>query len=411
MTSTSPPAPASRPDLGLLLILGALTAFAPMSIDMYLPALPGIASDLGSTATGAQATVAAFFVGLSAGQLLYGPLSDRRGRRGPLLFGVALYVAASALCVVAPTMTTLIVARVLQALGGCAGVVIARAVVRDRFDHADSARIFSTLMLIMGVAPILAPLVGGAVMTHLGWRAIFGLLAAFGALVGLAVALGLPESRTEATLVRARSESPLRAYLALLAQPRLLAYVLTGGLSSAAMFTYITASPDLVIGTYGVPATSFGWVFGLNAAGIIGASQLNRLLLRWLSPDRILRLTTAGAALAAAVLFATAQLGTLGLTGILVPLFFVIAAGDGVGAGEAAGALAQDPHRSGTVSALLGATQFGLGAAGAGLAGVLHDGTARPMASLIAACVAASVIAARRATQAPAKVAPGAPIA
>ncbi len=383
----------------MLLILGALTAFAPMSIDMYLPALPRIAHDLGSTATGAQATVAAFFAGLSVGQLLYGPLSDRRGRRGPLLAGLSLYVVASLLCMVAGTMPLLIAARVLQALGGCAGVIVARAVVRDRFDHTESARIFSTLMLIMGVAPVLAPLAGGAVLMHVGWRAIFGLLAVFGLLVGTAVWRGLPESRSEATAARARSESPPRAYLALLRQPRLVAYVLAGGLSSAAMFTYITASPELVIETYGVPADQFGWVFGINAVGIIGASQLNRLLLRRLSPDAVLRLSTAFAAVAASTLVATSYHGALGLPGILLPLFFVIAAGGLTGPNAVAGALSQDTQRAGSVAALVGAAQFALGAAGAAAAGVLHDGSARPMATIIAVCIVASVVATRAATR------------
>ncbi|HEY0051943.1 MAG TPA: multidrug effflux MFS transporter, partial [Caulobacteraceae bacterium] len=367
-----------KPTLGLLLILGALTAFAPMSIDMYLPALPQIARDLGSTAAAAQVTVAAFFVGLAVGQLIYGPMTDRFGRRGPLLAGIGLYLAASLACALAPTMEALIAARIVQALGGCAGVVVARAVVRDRFDHSESARIFSTLMLIMGVAPIVAPLLGGMLMGAAGWRWIFGVLVVFAALVGAAVIWGLPESRSAATAERARSESPLRAYLRLFQNRRLVAYVLAGALSGAALFTYIASSADLIIGTFGVPATAFGWVFGANAVGVIGASQLNRLLLRRWSPDRVLRVSTAWAAMSALVLVLTAFTGFGGLMGVLVPLFLAISVGGITGPNATAGALNQDPQRAGSLSALLGAAQFGLGAAGAGVAGLLHDGTARP---------------------------------
>jgi DHA1 family bicyclomycin/chloramphenicol resistance-like MFS transporter len=393
--------PASeRPPLGFLLILGALTAFSPMSIDMYLPSLPALAGDLDGTASGAQATVAAYFVGLSLGQLIYGPLSDRVGRRGPILAGVVVYLLATVGCAFSTSIPMLAALRFVQALGGCAGVVVARAVVRDRFDHRESARVFSILMLIMGVAPILAPLAGGWILAAFDWRTIFWALFVFGALTGLAVLLRLPETRSAETAARARAETPASAYLALLRNPGVIGYVLAGGLTSAAMFTYIAASPELVIQTYGVPATAFGWVFGANAVGIIGGSQLNRLLLRRWRPETVLKAAAAGASVAAAVLLTTALTGFGGLYGVLVPLFFAIAAQGFSAPNAIACALSRDPGRAGSLAALFGAVQFGLGALGAALAGAFHDGTATPMAAIILTCTLAALAALRLAGKA-----------
>lgn len=391
--SRSGPPAATRQSL--LLILGALTAFGPMSIDMYLPSLPTLARDLGGAATGAQATVAAFLAGLAVGQLVHGPLSDRIGRRAPILVGITLFLVATAACAYAPSLPVLIAARFVQALGGCAGIVIARAVVRDRFGHAESARIFSILMLIMGVAPILAPLVGGWVLNVAGWRAIFWVLFGFGALTGLAVLFGLPETRSEATAAHARSESVARAYVALLRNPVAMGYVLTGSLVSSAMFAYIAASPEVVITHFGVPAVAFGWVFGANAVGIIGAAQLNRLLLKRRTPDAVMRGSTAIAALAGVILLIDAATGFASLWGVLIPLFFAVA-GHGFGSPNAvAGALHADPRRAGSLSALFGAAQFGIGAAAQAATGVLHDGGPVPMAGVILACALAAFLALR----------------
>ena len=296
-----------------------------MSIDMYLPSLPALAAALGTDAAAAQSTLAAFFLGLAAGQLFYGPLSDRVGRRGPILVGIAIYIAATVSCALAQSVDALTALRFVQALGGCAGVVIARAVVRDRFEVQDSARIYSLLMLVMGLAPILAPLLGGYVLALAGWRGIFWVLAIFGAAVGLAVFLALPESRPAAVAEQARRESVLGAYSALLRSRAFLGYILTGALSSAALFTYIACSPHLIIETFGFSPQSFGWVFGLNAFGLIAATQINRgLLSRW-SARQILRLANlAGLGFAVLLLCGTIS-GFGGQWGVLVPLFLVLA--------------------------------------------------------------------------------------
>jgi DHA1 family bicyclomycin/chloramphenicol resistance-like MFS transporter len=380
---------------GLVFLLGALTAFAPMSIDMYLPSLPTIGAALSASSGQTQATVSAFLAGMAIGQLFYGPASDRFGRRGPILLGIAIYIAASAACALATSPEMLIGARFVQALGGCAGAVVARAVVRDRFDHVETARMLSLLMLVMGLAPVLAPLIGGVILEISGWRAIFWALAGFGVCVGIAAALRLKESRSEATAAQARSENPLRAYLALLRQPRLVGYALAGAFNGATLFTYISASPDLLIGTYGISPGHFGLVFGLNAAGLIGAGQVNRMILRRATPDQVLR-TASLASVALAALLALAAATGLGGPWTVLPLLFALLASYGFMQGNAtAGALNVDPLRAGSTSALLGAVSFATGAVASTISGLLHDGTARPMAMIMFAAMVGSALALR----------------
>lgn len=287
--------------LAFLLLIGALSAFPPVTTDIYLPALPQLTHDLGGTTAQGQQTLAAFFFGLSIGQLLYGPWSDRIGRRPVVLIGVAVYLAATFGCAIAGSMPAMIGLRFIQAVGASAAVVASSAIVRDRFDHLESARVLSTIMVIRGLGPIVAPVVGGLIVTLGGWRSIFWVLGGFGVIIAAVVLTGLEETRTAEVAARARSESPWRAYLGVVGSGRTMAYVMTGCLNFGCLFAWVAAAPFLLIGVYGIPPLWFGWVFLINALGFMATSQVNRRLLKRHHPDRIMVWAALGAAAAAAV--------------------------------------------------------------------------------------------------------------
>jgi DHA1 family bicyclomycin/chloramphenicol resistance-like MFS transporter len=393
MTQTTSAPGGSRTPWGSVVMLGALSGFAPMSLDLYLPSLPQIGERLHATAGQTQGTVAAFVLGMAVGQFFYGPASDRLGRRPPLLLGIGIYIAASVVCALATNIEVLIAGRFVQALGGCAGAVVSRAIVRDRFSAAETARMLSLMMLIMGVAPILAPLLGGAFVTYLDWRACFWALALFGVAVGAAAFLRLPESRSAETLAQAGSESPLRAYFALFGNRRVVGYALVGALNGAMFFTYLSNAADLIIRQYGVSPAHFGWVFGVNAVGVIGGSQVNRYLLRRLTYDQVLtRATLAAAGLG--VLFVIAVFTGFGERWTVLPLLFGLLSTYGFTQGNAmAGALNSDPARAGASSSLLGGSSFATGAAAATLSATLADGTPRPLALIMCSAQVLSVVA------------------
>src|SRR5215212_709133 len=378
--------------LRLTIILGSLAAFGPLSIDMYLPSLPTLAQEFHTDTAAAQLTLSIFFIGLAFGQALYGPIADRFGRKRPLLVGCAVYMLASVACVLAPSIEALVVLRLLQALGGCAGMVISRSVVRDLFDEHESARIYSFLMLVMGIAPITAPLLGGQLLALFGWRAIFWLLGGFGLICLLMVAFGLPESLPVKRRNRAGVRQALGVYVQLLADRRFLGYALAGGFLMAGMFAYISGSPFVVIELYGVSPQQYGWIFGSNALGLIIASQLNRWLLARYSGDAILSATLSVAAAASVVLALVAAFGLGGLIGLLLPLFICIASVGLVGPNTAAAAMAPYGRMAGSASALLGTLQFVVGAVSGIVVGVLYNGTALPMAGTISACCVAALV-------------------
>jgi DHA1 family bicyclomycin/chloramphenicol resistance-like MFS transporter len=368
-----------------ILILGALSAFGPLAIDFYLPAFPAMALAFGTDDQHVQMTLAAYFLGLSIGQLAYGPVADRFGRRIPLLTGVGLFTAASLACAFAPNLEWLIGARFIQALGGCAGMVIARAVVSDKCDAVGSAKVFSQLMLVMGLAPILAPMLGGLLVNTTGWQSIFLVLTFFSALVGLAVALGLPESMP-AHVPRQPLSGALRQYGRLLADPVFLGHALTGGIAIAGMFAYIAGSPFVFIKLYGVPPEHFGWLFGANAAGFILVAQVNARMLAKRGPAFLLSRTVwiyVGAGLA---LLAVASMHTAKLWPLLIPLFICISSLGCILPNASACAMNGQGARAGSASALLGCLQFSVAAGAAALVGVLHDGSAVPMAMVISLC-------------------------
>lgn len=370
----------------LALILGALAGIGPFSIDMYLPALPAIGASLNANAGAVQGTLAIYFLGLAFGQVLYGPLSDRHGRRAPLFVGLGLYTAAAIACALAPDVHVLTAARLVQALGGCAGMVIARAVVRDVTDERGAVRLMAQLMLVMGVAPIIAPVVGGAMLPVFGWRGIFWLLAGYGATMLAVIALFLPETLPEDRRRRDGVAAVLRVWRGLLSNRRFMGHALTGGFIIGGMFAYISGSPFVFMELHGVPAGQYGFYFGANALGIMAAGQVMGRLAQRVAPARLLPIVIWVPLLAGLALLVAAATGIGGFAGLLVTLFCYVAM---IGAVmPLTVALGMGPHGAvaGSASALMGTLQFGIGATVGALLGALQDGTAVPMAAVIAGC-------------------------
>ncbi|AMK32933.1 Multidrug resistance transporter [Pseudomonas putida] len=372
-------------NLRTLLILGALSAFGPLAIDFYLPAFPAMAHAFGTDEKHVQTTLAAYFLGLSLGQLAYGPVADRFGRRLPLLFGVGLFTVASLACAYAPNFDSLILARFVQALGGCAGMVLSRAIVSDKCDAVASAKVFSQLMLVMGLAPILAPMLGGVLVNVAGWQSIFLALGLFSAACLLAVGLGLPES-LPAHVPRQPLSGALRQYLSLFGDRVFVGHALTGGIAIAGMFAYIAGSPFVFIKLYGVPPEHYGWLFGTNAAGFILMAQVNARLLAKRGPAFLLARAVWLYLVAALALLVVAALRPAQLWPLLVPLFVCIASLGCIIPNASACAMSGQGTRAGSASALMGCLQFSVAAGAAALVGVLHDGSAVPMALVISLC-------------------------
>lgn len=372
-------------NLRTLLILGALSAFGPLAIDFYLPAFPAMAHAFGTDEKHVQTTLAAYFLGLSLGQLAYGPVADRFGRRLPLLFGVGLFTVASLACAYAPNLDSLILARFVQALGGCAGMVLSRAIVSDKCDAVASAKVFSQLMLVMGLAPILAPMLGGVLVNVAGWQSIFLVLGLFSAACLLAVGLGLPES-LPAHVPRQPLSGALRQYLSLFGDRVFVGHALTGGIAIAGMFAYIAGSPFVFIKLYGVPPEHYGWLFGTNAAGFILMAQVNARLLAKRGPAFLLARAVWLYLVAALALLVVAALRPAQLWPLLVPLFVCIASLGCIIPNASACAMSGQGTRAGSASALMGCLQFSVAAGAAALVGVLHDGSAVPMALVISLC-------------------------
>jgi DHA1 family bicyclomycin/chloramphenicol resistance-like MFS transporter len=374
----------------LVLLLGSLTALGPLAIDMYLPSLPAIAKSLHAAPGEVSVTLAAFFAGLGIGQLVWGPLSDRIGRRLPLIAGVSLFLVGAALCALAPSIWLLVGARFLQALGGSSGQVVARASVRDRFGHQMAARVLSLLILVLGLAPIIAPLFGGYLLLVGDWRLIFVFQASVALAVLLATIFFLKESRSHAMRADARGESPIRTFRYLLSHPRVIGYTLSGAFNSGAFFSWISLSSYLLIEVYGVTPANFGWWFGANAAGFIGMSQVNAHLLRWHTPETVLARARLASIASALVLVFDAVSGLGGMLGVIIPLYITLGSFGLVGPNTQAAAMNVDPARAGSISSITGASTFLMGTIVSTVAGYLHDGTARPLAGLILFMIVAS---------------------
>lgn len=391
IASTTSPQAATQGDIRTLAILSALMSFASISTDLYLPAMPAIAAELHQDAGTIELTISGYLVGFSLGQLLWGPVGDRYGRRLPIMLGLVLFIIGSAGCATAASVGTMIGWRLVQALGACASVVLARAMVRDLYVGHRAARMLSTLMTVMAVAPLIGPSVGGGILHVASWRAIFWSLVGVGILTLWALR-ALPETLPEARRSRQSMAEALASYGQLLRSRRILGYAGSGGFFYGGMFAYVAGTPAAYISYHHVSPQFYGVLFALGIAGIMATNQLNARLVRHLGINRLLRAGAVGAAISGAGLAIATRMGWGGLLGLVVLLFMFASATGFIVANSIVGALESYPERAGAVSALVGTIQYGAGIFGSALVGFFADGTPWPMGGVIAACGLGSLL-------------------
>jgi MFS transporter, DHA1 family, multidrug resistance protein len=374
------------------LLLGAFVALGPLTIDMYLPALPTISRDLETTSAAVQLTLTGTLLGLALGQLVLGPLSDALGRRRPLLAGTALHVVASLLVLVAPNLAVLGALRVLQGVGTAAGAVVAIAIVRDLYDGRAAATMLSRLFLVLGAAPVLAPTLGGELLRFTSWRGIFAFLALYGVLMIAVGVRALPETLPPERRQSSGVRGTLRGYGGLFRDRAYVGLVLVAGLTMAGLFSYVSGSAFVYQGEFGLDEQQFGLLFGAGAFWLIAATQLNPLLLRRWSPQALLVAGTVAGAAAGTALVLLAATGTGGLPAVAGSLWAVLFACGLALPNAPALALSRHGDAAGTAAALLGAVQFGVGAAVSPVVGVLGNDAVAIGAVVVAALVLAIAV-------------------
>jgi len=357
----------------MIVLLGVMVALGPLTIDMYLPALPKIADDLSVSSSVVQLTLTGTLLGLALGQLIVGPLSDSLGRRRPLMAGIVLHMAASVVCMLAPNLLVLGLARSLQGVGAAATMVVSIAVVGDLFAESAAATVLSRLMLVLGVAPVIAPSLGAAVLLHGSWHWVFAVLVVLAGALLLVAALALPETLPPSHRRPLRLRSIGATYVELLRDSRFIILVLVAALSMSGLFAYIAGAPFVLQGRFGLDQQAFALVFGAGAVALIGATQFNVVLLKRFAPQTIVVWAMSAALLAGAVFVALSVAHAGGLAGFVVPVWAILGAMGLVIPNAPAVALSRHPDAAGTAAALLGAAQFGLGAAVAPLVGVFGN--------------------------------------
>jgi len=375
----------------LILILGLLTSIGPFSIDMYLPAFPDIAKGLHTTVAQVTLSLSSFFIGISAGQLLYGPLLERFGRKKPLYVGLCIYLLASLGCAFALSVNALIAFRLLQALGGCVGMVAARAMVRDLFEVKENAKVFSMLMLVVAVSPIIAPTLGGYITSVLGWRYVFAMLIIVGVIILTGIYFLLPESKKADPNFSLRPLPLIKNFAGVIRHPQFYTYALTAAISAAGLYAYIAGSPYVFMEIFKVNEKQCGWIFALIAIGLISCSQINSLLLKNYSSEQIIKAALScqsiiGASMALITFFGWNDLF------ITIFLIFIFLCTQGfIFPNASALSLASFGHNAGSASALMGAIQMSIGAGTAGLVSLLQNHTALPMTGVMACCAIAAL--------------------
>ncbi|SHL09749.1 MFS transporter, DHA1 family, bicyclomycin/chloramphenicol resistance protein [Flavobacterium xanthum] len=367
----------------LILILGSLTALGPFSIDMYLPGFAGIAKDLNTSVANVSMTLSSYFIGISAGQLLYGPLLDRFGRKKPLFIGLLVYIAASLGCVFVTDIDTFIGLRFIQAVGSCAATVASVSMVRDLFPVKDIPKVFSMLMLVVGLSPMLAPTIGGYVTEDYGWHTVFFILMCMGIVILIAAQIILPNTYLPDTSISLKPKPIITNFIKILKEPQFYTYSFAGAIAFSGLFTYVAASPILFMDIFKVDAKTYGWIFAFMSLSFISASQLNSLLLRKFNSEQMIL----GALLsqtAISVLFLILAVNDLlGLYETITMLFLFLAC-LGISNPNTAGlTLAPFARNAGSASALMGAIQLGLGAFASFAVGIFVTNSMLPMVMIM----------------------------
>ncbi|HET7117783.1 MAG TPA: multidrug effflux MFS transporter [Hanamia sp.] len=372
--------------------LGLLSAMGAFSIDMYLPGFPEIAKDLHTTIAHITLSITSFFIGISIGQMIYGPLLDKYGRKKPLYIGLIVYLLTSIACAYAPTANALIAIRFLQALGSCAGMVASRALVRDIFPVEENAKIFSLLMLVLALSPIVAPTLGGYMSSMFGWQSIFFVLASIAAVTLLLVYFKLPTGRKPETSLSLLPRPIINGFLEVSKVPQFYTYAFAGAIASSGLYAYVAGSPFVFMELYHVSDKHYGWIFAFIAMGLITASQVNTLLLRKYSSEQIIRATLFCQCLAGIALVLGTWFHLLGLFSTIFLIWVFLSTQGFAFPNSSALCLAPFTKNAGTASALMGAIQLGIGAISTAMVSIFANNTAMPMAAVMCVCAMSSFV-------------------
>jgi DHA1 family bicyclomycin/chloramphenicol resistance-like MFS transporter len=373
----------------LILILGTLSALSPFSIDMYLPAFSAIAKDLNTSVEHIQLSLTSYFIGISLGQLLYGPLLDRFGRKKPLYVGLVVYIIASLGCAVTKSANTLIVMRLLQALGSCAGMVAARALVRDLFPVGDIAKVFSLLLLVVALSPMVAPTVGGYISAGLGWHWVFIILTVIAVIIFAGCIYWLPHGREPDKLLSLKPGPIVINFHSVLKQPQFYIYAITGGIASASQYAYLSGSSNVFIGFYHVSQKQFGWIFAFIAAGLIGSSQINSILLRSFKSEQVIKAALFIQSIIGIVLFTLTVKGWISELEMILLIFLFLCCQGFISPNASALSLTPFAKQAGSASALMGFLQMGIGSVASAMVSILgtaYHGSSIPMTGIMAFC-------------------------
>ncbi|MDR6944971.1 multidrug effflux MFS transporter [Mucilaginibacter pocheonensis] len=378
--------------LSLILILGSLTALGPFSIDMYLPAFKSIAKYLHTTTDQVALSLSSFFIGISAGQLLYGPLLDRFGRKNPLYFGLGLYIVASIGCYFSTSLEMLIVLRFFQAVGSCAATVASMAMVRDLFPVEDNAKVFALLILVLGASPMLAPTIGSYVAAAFSWEVIFLILTIISVLILLAVIFFLPESYQPDPGYSLKPKPIIGNFLQVMKNPQFFTYSLSGAFAFAGLFAYVSSSPIVFIEVFKVSEKGFGWIFALLSIGFIGSSQVNSMLMKKFKSEQMVNVSLFSMVIISVIFLIGSLNGWFGIGGTIVMIFGVLSCVGICYPNTAALSLAPFTKNAGAASALLGAFQMAIGSLASVGITLIKSHSPLPMAGVMAASATVALL-------------------